>query len=78
MTEGINLHFCACGGNERLLANRRAKEDVLEWPARFNPSLELHSSGSWNSSLERGEPFQQEIKDSEPCCVAGGTQFPEQ
>lgn len=29
VTEGFNMHFSACGGKERLLANRRTKEDVL-------------------------------------------------
>lgn len=63
-----DMRFSACGGNERLLAN------VLERPASFsafNPSLELHSSGSWNSSLDPGEQFQQGIKASAPCCVVG-------
>lgn len=72
MTEGFNKHSSVCEENERLLAKRRAKEAVLEWPTSFSPSLELHSSGSWKSSLEMGEPFHQEIKESHLCCLVGG------
>lgn len=74
VTEGFNMHFSACGGKERLLANRRTKEDVLERPARLSPSLELHSSGSWNSSLETVSAVNQRQR---PVLRGRGTEFPE-
>lgn len=74
VTEGFNMHFSACGGKERLLANRRTREDVLERPARLSPSLELHSSGSWNSSPETVSAGNQRQR---PVLRGWGTGFPE-
>lgn len=39
---------------------------MLEGPARFDPSLEVHISGSGDSSPDAGPQSQQEIKASDP------------